>query len=127
MSPEHTTSGMSGVGDGGATDRDEQATRKRHLHRHPRRRFTREELGVQLVQFGERVLVAQKDDRVDHQRKAAPAGSKYSVQIGERLPRLIRERVTGRLTGRGINARLPRNEEEPSSADGVGIRADLGR
>jgi hypothetical protein len=42
-----------------------------------------------------RALISYKDDRADHQLGAAPTGSEYGLQIGERLPRLVRERGAG--------------------------------
>jgi hypothetical protein len=79
------------------------------------------------VQLDERALIGYEDDRVDHQLGAAPTGSEYCIQIGERLPRLVRERCAGGFTTRGFDARLARDEEEATSADGLGIRPDLRR
>jgi hypothetical protein len=57
--------------------------------------------------FRERALVSHEDGRVDNQRWAAPTGAEDSVQVGEGLPRLLREGCASGLAGRGIDTRLP--------------------
>ena len=115
------------LGDRRAPDRDQQASRKRDLHRHACRWLAGKELGIDVVDFRKRALVRNEHRRVDDEIRATPSGAQDSIEICERLPCLLGERSAGRFSSLGIDAGLSRNEDESPRAHRLRVRADLGR
>jgi hypothetical protein len=101
-----------------APDRDHEAKRARHLHRHARRRFAGKELCVELVQLGEIARVGNEDGGVDDELGPAMARAKHRVEIMERLPCLLAERRTDGSCGLGIPPLLAGDEEEIACPNG---------